>query len=328
MARILKIFSMAVCLASSTSAMNIHSCNDLDGFSEVPGMNGFRVYVDTYSNSILDDTSESQDEQGNYRTYRECLAHATHEARIRLGNRTAVSSSSGDTVFDIALAKVPLKIMNGGPSGGGDGGAQHFAYSGQCAQGCVYTHMPERLIRDIANSPDLFMHEYAHVLHLASYDSEESKAVIAAYANFMDTKIEGLETKYDETYVPGECCFWYSATNEKEFFAVTTQAYFLDDDEQRWDWPRTSSLLESEDSEAYDAVVNYWAIDPDAFAKHLSNCKVPFWQKMDPLVVIICLGAILILFGISVCCCIRYCCKRKRGSSSRKMEVAGGNNML
>mmetsp|Transcript_20737 Transcript_20737/g.43233 ORF Transcript_20737/g.43233 Transcript_20737/m.43233 type:complete len:339 (-) Transcript_20737:42-1058(-) len=322
MVRLLCVSIFALCL-SQCACMNIAECNKMSGFTgPLEGMSGFKVYVDGYTSGILDDASESQDEHGNPRTYRECLAHATSEARSRLSNRTN-TNEAGEGIFELALSKVPLKIMNGASSSTGDEGAQHFAYSGSCAQGCVYSHMPERLIRDIANSPDLFMHEYAHVLHLASMDSSESRAIGAAYTDFMQTKLPALETKYSETYEPGGCCFWYSATNDKEFFAVTTQAYFLDDGEQRWDWPKSSTLLQSEDAEAYSAVVDYWSIDPDEFAAHLGNCKIPLWETMDQKLIIAGLAGVLLLFGIGLCCLIKRCCSR-RGRKGKADKDEGG----
>jgi len=105
--------------------------------------------------------------------------------------------------------------------------AEHFAYSGKCARGCVYSHLPERLIRDIGNDPDLFMHEYAHVLHLAAEKSSQSQAQESSYNEFMTNERPSLEALYSQPYVPGGCSFWYAATNKYEFFAGEAALYRL-----------------------------------------------------------------------------------------------------
>jgi len=151
--------------------MNIAECDDMLDFTQLPlaDMSGFSVYVDSYTESILDTLSEVINVD-NFYTYRECLSYATQTARERLLTRT----SSGDKAFSLSISKVPFKIM-------GTGGSDHFAYSGSCAKGYVYTYLPERLIRDICNSPDLFIHEYAHVLHMSVGDSPQAKGITTAY---------------------------------------------------------------------------------------------------------------------------------------------------
>ena len=298
-------------------AMNIAECDDYTGFTLIPDMNDFQVYVDNSVLAILDDESEVEDGSGGYKTYLECLAYATGEARSRLSTRTA----SGDKAFELSLSKVPFKIM-------GSGGDDHFAYSGECARGCVYTFLPQRLIRDICNSPDLFIHEYAHVLHLSVPDAPQSKAITAAYANFMSNELQPLATSYNEPYVKGECCFWYAAANEKEYFAVSSQAYFLESNEERWDWPRKTSTWQSEDAEGFDAVTDLWMIPEEDIVKYMSECKLSFFSDLDEkTAIMIVVGVAIVVVTVVVCCCWKIC-KRRGDTTSKRHRKESAHHQI
>ena len=202
-----------------------------------------------------------------------------------------------------------------------------FAYSGKCAQGCVYSFLPERLIRDIANSPDLFIHEYAHVLHLATESSSQSKAQAEAYSKFMADERSLLEITYSQPYVPGSCCFWYAATNKYEFFAVTSQAFFLEGSEQRWDWPTTSALLQSESPAAFNVAENYWGISEEELIAAMSECKVPWYELLSDEQWVAILSGIVALLVITIAfvcyyfSCWKKCCKKASPKDHAKLEA-------
>ena len=314
----------------NVASMNIATCEDNSGFTLVPDMNGFSVYVDGYTLDLLDSESASLNESGNARTYRECLAHATSEARIRLASRTV-----DDAPFLNALRKVPFKISNG-PTGDGspEHEAVHFAYSGRCARGCVYSHLPERLIRDIADSPDLFMHEYAHVLHLATESSAQSSAQAESYSKFMSDERPRLETSYTQPYIPGSCCFWYAAANKYEFFAVTTQAFFLEGSEGRWDWPKSSALLQTESPAAFEVAVDYWGISEDDLLAAMGECTIPWFETLsEEQAIAIAAGifALVIITGAFACyyfSICNKCCKRVEPNGGRGTMVGKENELL
>jgi hypothetical protein len=293
--------------------MNIQSCNNMSGFKTFTS-NGFTIHVDSYSSNLMSQLSPVTDSDGNALTYRECIDHATKEARARLLSRT-----DNDKPFELALSKVPLKIMKGA-----EGGEEpsHFAYSGSCAKGCVYTHLPERLIRDIAESPDLLVHEYAHVLHMSIPSSPQAKAQLVAWENFVSVTFPVLETTYPEQpYDPDGCCFWYARRNEFEYFAVTTQAYFIEPGmPERWDWPKSTSLLASQDPEGHNATARLWATPEADLIEHMSKCKIPWMDTVDPADVIT--VAAIILSGLAIGVCV-LCRKSGVANGSRRAREKG-----
>jgi len=100
------VATILAALVPLTSAMNIALCDNNDGYHLVPDMNGFKVFVDDYTLAILDDPSSSLDESGTERTYGECIAHGTNEARTRLASR---SVSDGPFVHALSKGKARAK---------------------------------------------------------------------------------------------------------------------------------------------------------------------------------------------------------------------------
>ena len=160
----------------------------IDGFSpnqcdnsvsQVIFSNGFQIFTgDASTDSLLTSTSSEIDGL----TYRQALDFATSSVRNLLRNFTV-----NDKPYLATMQNVPFRIQtveNG----------QHFFYSGKCDLGCVVTELPARLIRDIYNTPTLFIHEYAHVYELAI--PAHRADVVSAYDNFMNNVFPSLQSQY------------------------------------------------------------------------------------------------------------------------------------
>jgi hypothetical protein len=123
-----QLVAAVLLLVAYTHGMSIPECEDTSGYT-VFVSNGFTIHVDSYTKNLLPTLSEARDEDGNFRTYQSCIDHATSTARASLLSRT-----DNDRAFELSLSKVPFRVYNGK-----DG--EHFAYSGGCARGCVYSQV-------------------------------------------------------------------------------------------------------------------------------------------------------------------------------------------
>jgi len=135
----------------------------------------------------------------------------------------------------------------------------------------------------------------------------------------MSNELQSLASSYEQPYVVGECCFWYSAANEFEYFAVSSQAYFLEPTEERWDWPIKLDDWETEDATGYKAVVDLWMISEDDIVKYMSECKLEDGLKASYFIMIA-LGATLLVVLVVL---VVLLCKYQERQRKKKSETNG-----
>lgn len=107
-----------------------------------------------------------------------------------------------------------------------------------------------------SNQPLMILHEYAHAYHFSFSDAYTNQAgVLAAYNNAVNA---GLYTNVDYIGADGQVSkrgTAYALTNEKEFFAENTEAYF-DGNEF---YPHTRAQLKEYDRLTWELMEYIWA---------------------------------------------------------------------
>ena len=100
--------------------------------------------------------------------------------------------------------------------------------------------------------PCMVLHEFAHACHFLVL-GENNAEIHGAYKQAMDRKL------YDEVaYVSGTRERAYAATNEKEYFAELTEAFFGKNDF----YPFVKADLEKHDPEGFRVLQKLWSLAP------------------------------------------------------------------
>jgi hypothetical protein len=121
--------------------------------------------------------------------------------------------------------------------------------------GCVDINDVRNFLRTSRSTqPFMILHELAHAYHFRVL-GEKHDGILAAYRQAMDRKL------YDSVaHVNGKKQRAYAATNEKEYFAELTEAYFGKNDF----FPFNRAELEKHDPVGYQLMRDIWGEPKDA----------------------------------------------------------------
>jgi hypothetical protein len=156
------------------------------------------------------------------------------------------------------LRRVPIFVWQGPQQGGGAyyANGSGFRADGAPASGVVgavaIAH-PADLLEWLKNVPSGLLHELTHAYHnqvLGLFDP----AIKAAYRNAVDRHLYEHVTRYNGRIVARS----YALANEKEYFALLTQAYYW----RSSFYPFTNDQLKTYDPVGYETVRSAWEDRP------------------------------------------------------------------
>ena len=111
----------------------------------------------------------------------------------------------------------------------------------------------QNIIRSEHTQPSVMLHELAHAYHdqILGFDNPD---VIAAYRQAVKSGV------YESVLgIRGKQIRHYALTNEKEYFAECTEAFFATNDF----YPFVRAELQQFDPKMYETLVKVWGVDPN-----------------------------------------------------------------
>ncbi|HYR58091.1 MAG TPA: zinc-dependent peptidase, partial [Chthoniobacteraceae bacterium] len=133
--------------------------------------------------------------------------------------------------------------------------------------------------RETKRMPVFVLHELAHAYHdqVLHFDNLEVKA---AYDHAMAAKLyDSVERSHVEDERPNTVERAYAATNEREYFAETTEAFFGRNDF----FPFTRDELEKHDPEMFRLLARLWGVTDATSASAPATRAVDFVRDVQPI---------------------------------------------
>ncbi|MFN0052409.1 MAG: hypothetical protein ACKV0T_09460 [Planctomycetales bacterium] len=127
------------------------------------------------------------------------------------------------------------------------------------ARGVEFTNI-ERFEPESRRMPYFVLHELAHAFHdqVLGFDHPE---IVAAYQRAVDSKsYDAVERTFGDPQVPNRTERAYAMSNEKEYFAETTEAFFGKNDF----FPFNRDQLARHDPEMFELLKRLWETNPEA----------------------------------------------------------------
>jgi hypothetical protein len=126
--------------------------------------------------------------------------------------------------------------------------------------------------------------------------------ITAAYANFREMVFPDLDkTNHSWSELNWGNNYWYAMANEREYFAVLTEAYANAGSGNIWKWPEKRSQLLSEDPTGYAAVKAMWELPKTDVANALRGCALVSAAVVNRVTVSLLVAAIVsLVFNVSV----------------------------
>lgn len=178
------------------AGMNPSECRAIQAAATCEDMNGFSFCFDDHVAVVLDAALESftSDTYPAGQTGRERMLFITAEARRMLAN-----ISTADSAYELTMQSVPfvcVRQTTAEATGCAEYCDEFFAYSGDCADGCVYSFQCESLLTELDAA--WLLHEYGHAYHLALGDVQ---AITDAYTAGKADVWPQLEAKYSSVAI-------------------------------------------------------------------------------------------------------------------------------